>query len=215
MWVAVLYGLLGLFLLLLIVLLIPAFLQLDFLDELSLCVRVLGIPVFRFSSDKPAGTDKKNTSPKTADNKEQSLLKMIAQTLKEDGVSSTVHYVQHGAALVAGTVRKVLRIITVNKLLIKLIIASEDAASTAQDTGKICAVLYPAITTLQSALKIQKREVTVIPDFLAEKGKAEVHLCARAMPLRILWVGFGLFRQYSAWQTSIKQQNKEEVGYGK
>ncbi len=215
MWAAVLYGLLGLFLLLLIVLLIPAFLQLDFSEELTFCVRILGIPVFRFSSDKPTKT-KEQTVPKTAtENEEQSLWKTVAQTLKSDGVTATVQYVQKGASLVTGAVRKVFRIITMDKLIIKLTVASEDAAHTAQDTGKICAILYPAITTLQSVLKIKRREVTVTPDFLAEKGRVEIHVLAHAMPLRLLWVGFGLFRQYSAWQKTIKKENKEEISYGK
>lgn len=215
MWAVVLYSLLGLFLLLLLVLLIPAFLQLDFSKELSLCVRFLGIPVFRFSSDKPTDIKEKAATKKETGDKEPSLWKTVAQTLKNDGVTSTVRYVQKGAALVGGAVRKVLRIITVNKLIIKLTVASEDAASTAQDTGKICAILYPAITTLQSVLKIKKREVTVIPDFLAEKGKAEIHILACAIPLSVLCVAFGLFRQYSAWQKTIKKENKEEVSYGK
>ncbi len=215
MWTVVLYSLLGLFLLLLIVLLIPAFLQLDFSGELSLCIRFLGIPVFRFSSDKLSDSKEKATAKKAEDNAEQSLWKTVAQTLKNDGVTATVQYVQKGASLVTGAVRKLLRIITVNKLNIKLNVASEDAAHTAQDTGKICAVLYPAITTLQSVLKIKRREVTVTPDFLAEKGKAEIHVLARVMPLRLLWVAFGLFRQYSAWQKTIQKENKEEVSYGK
>ncbi len=215
MWAAVLYGLVGLFLLLLIVLLIPAFLQLDFSEELTFCVRFLGIPVFRFLSDKPSDTKEKAATKKTEDNAEQSLWKTVAQGLKNDGVASTVYYVQKGASLVTGAVRKLLRIITVNKLVVKLTVASEDAAHTAQDTGKICAILYPAITTLQSVLKIKRREVTVTPDFLAKKGRTEIHVLAHAMPLRLLWVGFGLFRQYSAWQKTIKKENKEEISYGK
>lgn len=215
MWTAVLYSLLGLFLLLLVVLLIPVFLQLDFSGEFSLRVRFLGIPVFRYSSDKPSGATGKADTKKEQDNAEPSLWDMVAQTLKTDGVTATVQYVQKGASLVTGTVRKVLRIVTLDKLIIKLTVASEDAAHTAQDTGKICAVLYPSITALQSVLKIKSREVTVTPDFLAEKGKAEVRLVAHAMLLRILWVGLGLIRQYSAWQTLINKENKEEISNGK
>lgn len=215
MWTAVLYSLLGLFLLLLVVLLIPVFLQLDFLGELSLRVRFLGIPVFRYSSDKPSGVVEKSDAKKESDNAEPSLWDMVAQTLKNDGVTATVQYIQKGASLVTCAVRKVLRIVTLDKLIIKLTVASEDAAHTAQDTGKICAVLYPSITALQSVLKIRSREVTVTPDFLAEKGKAEIHIAAHAMLLRILWVGFVLIRQYSAWQTSINKENKEEISNGK
>lgn len=218
MWAAVGYCFLGLLLLLLILLLIPIGTELHFLDEFTLCIRLLGIRVFRFSSaDAPKkGTHTSSKKVTKADKPgKESPLQSLSDTLKADGVNAVVQYLQKGAVLAAGAARRLFAAITVDKLVVKLTVASADAAATAQDTGKICAVLYPAVAALQNVIKIRKREVTVTPDFLAEKGKAEVIVKAHALPMKLLCVALYIFRQYSSWRSSIKNRDEEEVGYGK
>lgn len=204
MWVAVGYIFLGLLSLLLITLVIPAYVQLRFKEELTICVRILGIPVFRFSSD-----DEKKTESSKQD--EPSTGKAVAASLKSDGVNATVQYVKQLTSLVVNTARRVFSAITVDKLTIQLTVSSSDASQTAQDTGRVCAVLYPAVTALQNVVNIRKREVTVTPDFLAEKGKAELELLAHAMPLKLLFA----VRQYFTARSIIKKENREEVEHGK
>ncbi len=214
MWAAVGYSFVGLLLLLLILLLIPAKIELHFVKEFTLCIRWLGFRIVHFSSTDET---KKSDSEREEDKpKKESLLQSVANTLKNDGVSATVHYLQQGAALAAGAACRLLAAVTVDVFVVKLIVASSDAAATAQNTGKVCALLYPAVTALQNVVNIRRREVTVTPDFLAEKGQAEVFVKAYALPIRILCVGLSILRQYSVWRRSIKNnRNEEEVGYGK
>ena len=204
MWKAVGYIFLGLLSLLLITLVIPVYLQLRFKEELTICIRIWGIPVFRFSS-----ADEKKTESSKRD--EPSTGKSVASSLKSDGVNATIQYVKQITSLVVNTARRIFSAITVDKLIIKLTVASADASQTAQNTGRVCAVLYPAVTALQNVVNIRKREVTVIPDFLGEKGKAELELLAHAMPLKMLFA----VRQYFAVKSIIKKENREEVEHGK
>ena len=50
-------------------------------------------------------------------------------------------------------------------------VASEDACQTAVDYGRACAVVYPVRRC--SACFARRRNITITPDFLGDKGKVE------------------------------------------
>ena len=199
MWEIIGFCVLGILLLLLALLIAPVYARLTFRDELRLCIRVWGIPIFRYSSDEEAA--------KTADEQTKpSKLHSTAERLKTDGVRTTLHLVRKLTALAAGAVRRLLAAVTVDELCLQLYITGSDAAVTAENTGKVCAVLYPAVTTLQqTVLRIRKRAITVTPDFLAEEGRVSADVTAHAIPLRIVMIAIRLASRYRA----ITKHNKE------
>ncbi len=200
------YSILCLIVLLLVVLSVPVFARVTYGEELRVCVRVLGISVFRFPSDKPP----KPTAGKPE--KQPAALTSFAERLKRDSVGETVRLFEQLAALAVGTVRRLLWAITVDKLCLQLFIAGEDAAQTAQKTGQICAALYPAVTAVQqTVLRIKRREITVTPDFLAESGRVAADITAHVIPLRILFIALCTLTRYGA----ITKQNKEVPSHGK
>jgi len=204
-WKIIGFCLLGILLLLLALLLVPIYARVTFRDELRLCVRVWGIPLFRYSSDRevPQAADKEAKSSK---------LRSTAERLKADGVGATLHLVRELTCLAAGAARRLLAAITVDKLCLQLYITGSDAAETAENTGKVCAVLYPAVTTLQqTVLRIRKRAITVTPDFLAEEGRVSADVTAHAIPLRIVMIAIWLAFRYRV----ITKHNKEVSQYGK
>lgn len=205
MWEIIGYCLLGILLLLLALLIVPMYARLTFYDELRLCVRVWGIPIFRYSSEeKVLPSDDKEEKP--------SKLRSTAKQLKTDGVGTTLHFINELARIAAGVARRLIAAITVDKLCLQLYITGSDAAETAENTGKVCAVLYPTVTALQqTALRIRKRAITVTPDFLAEEARATADITAHAIPLRIVMIASWLAFRYRV----ISKHNKEVFQHGK
>lgn len=217
------YVLLGL---LAVVLLLPAFpvyVRLTFYKELSVAVSLLGIPVFRFSStgEKPPKAEKlkeqqTGVSEKDKPEKENPYnpLPALAVRLKNDGIGEVLRCVGDLVRIAGGAFKRVLRALTVDKLLLRLVVAGKDASETAQTTGKISAILYPGLSVLQYALRIRKREVTVTPDFLTEKGKAEAEVTVHAVPYRLLWAAMTAFFAYRKWNHALQIQATQNVQEG-
>lgn len=201
------YVLLGLLALILLLLAVPVFVRVTFFGELTATVFFLGIPVFRFSS-----AEKVPESPKTVaveeqpDKSKDDPLSALALQLKQDGVGATLHSLGELARLAGGAFRRVLAALTVDKLVLRLLVAMNDASQTARTTGAVCAVLYPALTTLQAVLRIRKREVTVTPDFLGSTGRAEAEVILHTVPYRLLWAALWSFLAYRKWRKDLQIQ---------
>ena len=221
------YILLGLLALLLVLPAFPVFVHCSFLEELMVSVYVAGIPVFRFSSAAPKTETKKRSEEKAPTEQKDkpttssnlNPLPALARQFKEDGVGALLESVSQLARIAGGAFKRVLRTITVDLLRLRVFVATGDAADTAQTTGKICAALYPALSALQYALRIRKREVTVTPDYLAQKGKVEAQITAHVVPYRLLFAAVRSFLIYRKWNKKLQiqttQNAQEGLSYGK
>lgn len=225
MWRIIGYGLLGLLALLVLLLLFPIFVRVQYREELTVRVRVLGIPCYRFSSEKgrrkSEATAKRKKKAKTKDkpaghNDKHGFLTDLANDLKKDGVSAVLGKLKALAQLAVGSAKRVLRSVTVDRLQLQLFIASEDAATTAIRTGQVCAALYPSLSALQGAVSIRHRAVTVTPDYLAEKGRVAADVKLRVVPIRLLWAAlWTVLKLGSIADRDITEKKKEEQEHGK
>lgn len=220
MWGIIGYSLLGLLGCLILLLILPVFVRIRYREELSVCVRVLGIPVYRYASaeekpDKPQKQKKKATDKPKKEKKKDGLFADLAKDLKTGGVSAALGTVKALAKLAIGTLKRVFRAITVDRLQLQLRIAAEDAASTAIDTGRVCAVLYPSLSALQCALRIRHREVTVTPDYLAEKGQVTADVRLHIIPMRLLWAALWTVLKFGTVWANKTKETKEEHEDGK
>lgn len=213
-WI-VLLGLLGLLVLLLVV---PVYLRITFQGELKVLVRVWGIP-FRLyprkkkpEKEKPPKSGKPKKSRRQKPGKPRKASVSVSQMLKEDGVGAVVSYYTSLARLLATGARRLLRAITVDHLDVGLVVASGDAAETAQNYGRVCAVLFPAEAFVESEMKVRKRQVRVVPDFLAPKGKADLDIRLHAVPVRIIWNFLRLFFSFIFHQNTPSGSNVKEAG---
>ena len=68
------------------------------------------------------------------------------------------------------TAGRFLDILVIDRLYLDLLVASEDAAATATDYGKACAILYPALSLVKGRVKVRKSRLNIAPDFLREKS---------------------------------------------
>ncbi len=205
------YVLLGIAVLIVLALVIPVGVRVIYDDTLRVTVRAFGLPLITLTPSerppKPKAADKP-VKPKTGP------LTQLSRTLKADGVGETVRLVQALARIATTAVRRVLSAITVDRLRLQLTVASADASTTAQLHGRVCAVLFPALTTVQAVLKIRHREVTVTPDFLARNGSVRAFVTAHAIPVCLLWAAFMAWVGYRKVQKTHFVKSKEEQNNG-
>ena len=133
MWV--LYSLLGVAALLIIVLSIPVFGRITYDGALSVVVRVLGIPITLVP--QPEGKPKRRSRKTKAEpSQKPSKFKELVSLMKQDDLAGTLHFLHEVARLTTTTVGRVLRSITVRRLDLQLLVATDDPATTAQRYGR-------------------------------------------------------------------------------
>ncbi|MBE6807486.1 MAG: DUF2953 domain-containing protein [Ruminococcaceae bacterium] len=198
MWAV--YSLLALLALVLAVLLIPVFGRVAYDGAFSARIRVLGIPITLYPAPEkpPKKRKKKAKAVKKTVKKQQKQSKMsskwqeIVALFKEDGVASTLRFLVEVAGLAGRTAGKVLRAITVKNLRLELLIAGEDAATTAQRYGQVCSVVYPALSLIECKVRVRHRQVRVEPNFLLEQGGVRFDVRFRVSVWRLLGAGISL-----------------------
>ena len=223
MWGIIGYSLLGLLGLLILLLLLPVFVRIRYYEEMTVCVRVLGIPVYRYSSlkekaDKPPRRKKKKDKAEKKHKKKQEKQGFFADLTKQfktEGVAAVLRTVKTVVGLATGALKRVLKSVTVDRLQLQLIIASEDAAATAINCGRVCAVLYPSLSALQCAMRIRRREVTVTPDYLAETGRVMADVRLHVIPIRALWAALWTVFKFGTVLDTKTNKTEEEHNHGK
>lgn len=205
------YVLLGIAALMVLVLVIPVGVRVVYEDRLRVTVVVFGLPLITITpTDRPEAAE---TADKP-DGKKAAPLEQLTRSLKEDGVGETVRLIRELARIAGTALRRVLAAITVDRLRLQLTVASTDASATAQLHGRVCAVLFPALTTVQAVLRIRHREVTVTPDFLAQNGSVRAFVTAHAVPVRLLWAALTAWIAYRKSQKNHTVKPKEEQDNG-
>lgn len=208
MWV--LYSLLGLLSLLIVVLSIPVFGRICYDGELSVVIRVLGIPITLVPQPeaKPSRPSRKQ---KEEPSEKPSKVKEMVSLMKQDGLAGTLHFLQEVARLATKTVGRVLRSITVRRLDLQLLVATDDPATTAQRYGQVCSVLYPALAGIESVVRIRHRHLRVEPNFLMETSAVRFDVRLRMSVWRLLGAGIALLWGFLLLKEQDQPQNSKEV----
>ncbi len=214
MWSVIGYSLLSVLAVIVLLLVLPAFVRVQYREELAVRVFVFGVPVYRYSPQAKKPKAKKKTDKPSKSKEKPSFFRDLSKKLKTDGVGAVVSEVRNLASIVHGAARRVCRAVTVDRLRLALVVASEDAAATAQNTGRVCAILYPSLTTIQSVVRIRHREVTVTPDYLAEKGSVTADVTLHAVPIRLLWAALCTFTAYTRLKDKTVINTREELENG-
>lgn len=185
------YTVLGVLALILLILLVPVGLSAVYDGKWDVSVRVFGIP-FSLTKPKPpkksGQAPKKETAPSLKPSALSELVKRVSDDIKQNGIEAIKRYIRTVRLLCEERVfTRLLRTVTADKFKLALFITAADASQTALGVGEVCAVLYPAVTTLQNFMKIRKRQVTVTPDFLADTVRFETDIVVHTVPLCFLW----------------------------
>lgn len=206
----VLYILLALLGLILLLLLIPVQVGLEYRDELLVWLRYGFIKMTLYSSEqekkekkkKPSKKAKAKKSRKAIHEKKASFsdrLSEIFRDLKEDGVSEAMKEAQTLVHLAGQMVKRLRRMLTVDRLYLSVTVATGEADTTAIRYGQACAVLYPAQAALENLLRVRKSAVQVTPRFDREHSEAAAVVRVHTSLLSVAIVLLGTFMGLTQW----------------
>ncbi len=94
--------------------------------------------------------------------KKPSVVKNLSD---KKGVSGFVSMLSEVVKLASSTVKGLFTNVVIEKFDISLTVVGEDAADTALKYGKLCGVVYPAVSVICSTAKCEDYNVNVTPDF--------------------------------------------------
>lgn len=180
---------------------LPVFVIAEWNEKLTVKIKYL---FFRFTV-VPAPEKKKK--PKQEKEPEQKQTKPKKKQRKKhtpdeiiDGFIDAVHRYGPGTKMI-------LRNIRVHKLEGFWKIAGEDAAACAVRYGRVCALLNTAFGFIRNLVRIEKTELKVYPDFLAEEEEIRIYTEIEANPIVILIGGVRI--AFAFLKNMIKKQKKE------
>jgi len=204
-----------------VLLIAPIHLKIRYNDDgLLVRVRYLVIPLtlFPFKEKKPKKPRKskkikpakKERAPKS---KHGGLGKRLGQMFKDDGITGILSLLSEMAKIAAAASRKMMASVVIDRLDVAIIAASDNAADTAVQYGRICAALYPAVAAVESFIRVRRRNIIVSPDFLREDGAAAIDIAVHVRVWRLVWVGiyagvrfiFGFLAKSNTKNTTIKK----------
>lgn len=190
-----------LFLLLIFLLLLcPIKVTVALREELSLSIQYgpIKIPILPAKkTEKPAKEKKKKPKeePEQAGEKKPSFFKKLKD---QHGVSGLLYLAKGLLKLAGSTMKKLFSHVVVYHLSADIRIGSDDAAQTAIQYGRICAVAEPCMTLLLPLVPKKKRkdvQLYVAPDFTSEVSAYQVYAQVGIRPLFLFSAAFGaLFR---------------------
>lgn len=215
MWVW--YSLLGVLVLLIVVLSVPISAHIAYDGKLLIRIRFLGIPITlvpqeeKKSKKTSLSKKKKAKTSATKKKKSSSKLKELVELMKQDDLAGTLRFLRAVVRLAAKTIGKLLRSITVKRFDLLVVVASNDAAVTAQRYGKVCGVLYPALASIESVMRIRERDIRIEPNFLMEKSVVRFDVRLRLSLWRLLGIGISLLLGILTMEEKSDPQISKEV----
>lgn len=199
-WIVIL----GVVALLLLLLLIPVRVSVDYAgEELTSALRwlFLRFPLWPRPEKKQAeGAGKGRKGKETAEpgkEKEKPGKQGFLDTLQ--GISDALPALLHA-------LRRILRSVTLYRCRVTGAVAAGDAGDTAIRYGRAQALLYGIYFALRGTMKVREFAVDLRPDYAGEKDTGEIHAAARIRPISALAAAAGfLLRGGAAAFTSKKK----------
>lgn len=115
------------------------------------------------TSNKPKSQTKKNTKkPKKAKPKKESKSTAL---LKKQGVTGLLDILKRLLSIAKGTFSNFFKYFTIHNFDVKITIGGDDPSEIATGYGAVCAVVYPVMGRLYSALNIEDYTADVVCDF--------------------------------------------------
>ncbi len=207
-----LYILLAIVLILGLISIIPIGIEAQYKTKLYCLLKIGFIKIQLFPEKKKkkkkpqksqSATSKKKSEPKKQE--EFSIKKFF----KQNGVSGLIKILKKIASMAKGALKDVFSHIIIRELSVDVTIGGEDAAETAIDYGKACAVVYPAVSLITQICDYKSLKVLVSPDFTdGSKSKAN---CKVVADIKTFWLLKAVFvHGFKAIQVLLKYKKAQE-----
>lgn len=175
------------------ILFLPVRVSLKFKEEFSVKVYFLGIKIYEPKEKE----EKPKQKGKTQNNAIKEKPKTLLLKLKEKhGFSGAVREIFGFLKDVFTHIKAFLKHIKIEKLKLFINVASDDAAKTAIDYGRVCAVTYPFLSALDSMANIEYKKIDIKSDFEATESEFSFGFNVK---LRIFYLLIALFKVYNEY----------------
>lgn len=115
----------------------------------------------------------------------------VVRKLKQKGLSGLTDLLGEIVRILGGLVKKITDHLVISKMDLKLLIACDDAASTALTYGRACSAIYPMIAFIQQHVKKCRHHEQIAPSFTETKTRIRFVLKIRIMPFFLLSAALG------------------------
>ncbi len=196
--------------LLILLCILPLTVDLSFCDGLVLKIRYSGITVFdnakRVKYKKKEKTKKKSV-PKTDETtpKKENFFK---KTYRQKGLLGTVMYFSSILNMLLKKMCWVVRRFKFRKFKLDISVATNDAADTAIQYGKICGAVYPVISFFESNTDFKAREININADF--DKTKSEFKTSVSVTTRIFFWLVAAICVLFEFLKLQRKESEKYE-----
>ncbi len=190
----VLYIILGIIAFIVLLLLIPLNIYLEYDDEVRLKIGYLFLKftILPQQPEKPKkGKKKKAPEKKTEVKKKEPEPKKknpILEYADKHGLDGLLELVKVIAKIVVDVLKRTAKHLIIKKLVIRAVIAGEDSADTALKYGYACSVIYPALAMIEQNTRLKFHCEDISAGFLCEKTVVELELIAKIKPLWLLGI---------------------------
>lgn len=169
-----LYIIVGILLFLFLLLMIPVSLRFKFDGEPELVLQYSFIKIKLVPpKEKPEKQKSEPSKPeKQAEAKSHKKDNRLKKLYQKRGLDGLLEIISEVFSIIKDTSKKLLKYMVIKDLKIDLLIVGDDAADTAVKYGYACAVIYPAVSFVDSNMKLRKREIDISAGFNEKETKA-------------------------------------------
>lgn len=121
---------------------------------------------------KPPGTQKRKKPKKPK--KTNPILKWLKGFWKKGRLEAIITAFKRIAELVSGLLKPIFQSLRIRTLNIDIAAASDNAADTAVNYGKLCAGIYPALAVILNVVKYDDYNINIRPDFNKTEMEADI-----------------------------------------
>lgn len=132
------------------------------------------------------GADGKNKDKKKK-KKPNPVVKWLKSLYNKGGVDAIISAFKKIASLVGSVLKPIFKTLKLRHLNIDITSASDNAADTAVNYGRLCAGIYPALTVILSVVKYDDYTVKIRPDFDKKELEADISTEISVIP----WAAIG------------------------
>lgn len=206
----IVFGIIGFLLLLL---LIPLHANITFDKDLNIKARYGFLTVIVWPRPKKTPKKKvKKEKVKEVKEPEEKKMSAIEEMLKTDGLGAVLSFIKQLIKISTRAAKRTFRAFTIKHLNLNIIVASDDAADTALNYGKMCAAVYPASGVLHSLVRIKKSDINISPSFLTTTSTVFFDIRLKVVPLRLIWMGLRFLASFVVTMVKLflKDEDKSE-----
>lgn len=188
---------------------LPLTVKIGYKEKFNLSILFSGITVFKLkkteTKKKPKEIKEKDKSTKENKKNKSNVFKVLKEKY---GYIKTIKILFNFANRLLTHIKKLLKHITVNKVIFNLSVTSDNAATTAVEYGAVCSVAYPVFALLSSVARVKLKQINLYADFESQKPRFDFELSITSRVFFLLLAAFGAFKEYKLFKEEYINERK-------